>query len=434
MLVLSPPAPALRARRLSAAPRTGTAAVTLAGIVGVLAWYLLLLALRPGFFVDEGIHVPAVWNLLQGNAAALDRVPMLPTYHYFLAHVAGALGAELWTLRLPTVLLSWGTLLALGAALRSLNHAAPPERLLLLVAHPLLLPVCAVVYTDIPALLPLLVGLTLHCHRRYRAAALFLAISAAIRQSHIVWFGLFLLLALAECEGALPRSLCRRARAGALLRAAGRSCWPYLCGLAIGAGLLVWHGPATRLIIQNHPQFNPAQFFLLGLAAAVAWLPIWLPHVWQHRRPLLRAALDPALCVLPFALAGMLALSFRNPHEWNMTPHFIHNWPLATMTLHAGTRFVAGAVIVVAGLALAHRTAAGPRARELALIWLVTVVFLIPHYFADPRYYLVPFLLVDLFSAYTPAETRRLAAWYLGLTLAIGTFMLLQPWGCNGFW
>jgi hypothetical protein len=87
------------------------------------------------------------------------------------------------------------------------------------------------------------------------------------------------------------------------------------------------------------------------------------------------------------------------------------------------TRFAGGLMMVFAAAVITGLTWKQPRAGMLALVWSFSLVFLSFHWLVEPRYYIIPFLLLGLFTELSAGQARRMTIWYglLSLLAVVGT-------------
>jgi hypothetical protein len=200
-----------------------------------------------------------------------------------------------------------------------------------------------------------------------------------------------------------------------------------------GGFLAAWSGFSLSPKVENRFRPNVAQFYILALTAALLWAPAWLAHLaefWPRRFAAWLAR--PWICAALVAATGVLGLVYYSPHQWNTDLNYLRNWPLVAMNNALAARFLLGILIVVFIVVLADATVHSAARRTLGLVWAFALLFLVPHYLVDPRYYVVPLVLVDFFTPHTPAQARRLTAWYLLLALAVGAFIAGRPGGLIG--
>ncbi|MEW6252735.1 MAG: hypothetical protein AB1716_19030 [Planctomycetota bacterium] len=434
----------------------------LVAIAGVVTWYFAVNICLAHVLGDEMYHFPMVQALARGESPP-RKLPMPLTYHYvasfpvrIVAWVQGAGGSSpdvnLWAVRAFQATVAIAVLLLYRELIR-LRHPEDGERRLLLFAwNPLVFPFFVLVYTDVASLAALLLAVYAHLRGRRGWACVALVAACALRQSNLVWVACVATWRLVEALSALQSEADTASkmagRYGALLRAVLReNLWVHVLIVA-GAALFLyrWGGLVLSPDAGNQPAFNRAQLYLFGIVLAIVWLPRWGPAVVGNiRNAVIRpgTARRAAGSLLPGPVASELAVGaalggaalaavglaglYANVHEWNQELTFLHNWPLRIMA-DSRAAALAGAALLVAFAAgqfvLTRRSAA---AGLLAMLWLFAIVFLLPHFPADARYYIIPLVLLDFFTPYTPREVGRLAAWYAVLTTGVAAFVLSRP-------
>lgn len=405
-------------------------------ILSIVGWAVLVCQTRTWFVGDEIYHVPAIRDLADGHWETALGLPLPPTYHLYASCFVRVLGDALWVMRLANVVLAVAAVLLYHAAARACHRDYGAARLLQFAWNPLLLPYWVLVYTDLAALVAVLVALNFHVRNRTKLAAVGLLLACVIRQTSVMWVLLFLAL------GALRHYDARRAADPAdetdwpaLARDVARRYWPY--GLAFAAGsafAIAGRGALFAAKIENWATVNVAQIFVLVLLAALLWLPRWIahvPHVW--RRHIEPALVRPSGSAAAVAATALLAETYGT-HYWNRTLDFLRNWPLLYMARQGMFRYLMAALVVFLLPVFAYVTWRNPARRVLILLWAFTILFVMPHYVADPRYYIVPFVLIDFYTREQPARLRWQVAWYLLLAVGVGAFIVTTPGGYRGVW
>ncbi|MEO7252671.1 MAG: hypothetical protein ABIZ64_00360, partial [Casimicrobium sp.] len=162
---------------------------------------------------DEYVHWPQALRFAQGDWHIDPWLSTWPTMNFVVSCVLRVFRAEqLWVGRLVIVVFS---LVAFAGFLRLANAVETPARIdtrardimaLQWFTNPLMLLVCTVLYTDVPALAALIWAAVGVVERR---RALFLVAGIAtvmFRQTHLVWFATLLAWHLALTWQALPDS------------------------------------------------------------------------------------------------------------------------------------------------------------------------------------------------------------------------------------
>lgn len=394
-------------------PEGSHAAFHLAAACGLLAaWYVVLTAVHPTPIGDETYYLPSFAAAAAGDRQALAWHSVTPTYLQGLVYISRLTGGSIWALR--AVMLVQGVLAVLvtHALLRSAHtgDTRADRRLWLLVLNPLLVSLWVLVYTDMAALLVLLLALAAQRRGSHAVAAGALVLACLVRQSNVVWFVFFAVAAWRQED-----------RARCVLR--------YVAGAAV-AGALMAVG-IIRVLPNpiNGPRFNPAQPYFLALTAALLYAPLWLaewPRLWSALR---RQPLRAGHVALLIGVVAVLTLTYTNPHGWNADLAFLRNRPLVALEHSIPLRIAVslGLVAAAAGyIAYLRRSGA---AGLLGCAWLIGLLHILPLYLVDPRYYIVLFVLLDLLMPYSRAALARQIAWYGAWAAGIALYVLMRPGG-----
>ncbi len=400
-------------------------------IFGVVAGWGILWVAKPYPVADEaGQHLPVIKRFFGNDWRLPEHLPMPPTYHAAATVVAKTFGATLPVLRGFNAALGVLAILFFALLTRHRLMAAPNDALWHFAWLPILFPFWSLVYTESMAIFFLTGGLLLHVLGRRWSAAGMMFLACAVRQSNVVW-ALFLAgWAILERSGDGPWSR--------------RRWWTALGGyglvVLLAAGLFAWHGRLTVAPVEaNRLRFNVAQWYSFALFVILLWAPLWVLRFredagalrqWVGGRPGLVVAL-----IVGFGLAvAALTLAFDNPHPWNRDPRFVRNWALIAMDEHFSARLGAACLILVAGASAARLTWCAANRRDMALVWGCSTLYLLPHSLVDPRYYIVPMVLLNLLADHGHRAARALAVWYGLLSVGATLYIVLMGDATGGIW
>lgn len=398
--------------------------LAVASVLSVLAVFSTY-ADRP--IADEaGHHLHAIRQFYEGDWSRPEHLPMFPAYHAVAAVAARVFGANLLVLRGLSAVMMIGAVVFFDAALRRRGVKHRGYALLHFAWLPLLLPFSVMVYTESASMLCLAAAIYLQSRRQLQLSALALLFACLVRQSNVVWVVLLAVLAWTEHGREMPGDS-RKVEGGGARASNGElvvQLWGHAAVTVLTSVWLIVDAGGTRTIEANRPRFNVAQLYLFAMAGILLWAPLWmrrLPHdvralvLWFRMSP----ARGVVVVIVAGALVAMLAIAFRNPHPWNENPRYFRNLPLMAMSQSSAVRWIVAAVIVAIAPIVVRFTLAQTDRLKLALAWMFALLFLLPHSLAEPRYYVVPFVLLNLLSRYSAAEARVMAAWYFTLSAVL---------------
>lgn len=394
---------------------------TVLGWLGVLSW------LKPQYIADEWRHLLVIQGLTRGEWPPAGYLPMLPAYHLLAAGAACVFGDALLVVRALNAILALASVWVVDRIARRLGVNAGGGAVLLFVWNPLLLPYLVMGYTESATMLALLVAVYLHVRGWLLPSVGVLLLACLLRQSSVVWVAFLAGWHILATWDAQPGDGTRWDRVCRVVRTCAGRLWGHLALLVVAAGVLIWHPTFTAgSEVGNRAAVNVAQFYLFGLVVGALWLPLWLGvlcRLWPSR-------LQPSLawgwvCALLLAAVGGLEMAYRNPHPWNGDAAFLRNWPLITMMTSQVAR-LAAAVAIVAVAVLAAMFVYGKAGRRLLLLtWVFSLLYISPHWLVDPRYYIVPTVLLGLLTPLGPVSARWQIAWQAALTAGLAAYIVV---------
>lgn len=324
-------------------------------------------------FVDEYAHWPQAQSFAHGSWAMDPGISTWPTMNAIVGWSVALLGQTDSIVAGRLVIAAFAGL-AIGGFLalaREFDADAARMRTAQFFLSPVVLPFCALVYTDLPALACLIWAAVGALRRQAWLLIGAGALACAMRQSNIVWlFGLFALYG------------------GLVIRAGETILWRHVVAalLVVGAWLAaVWlqggvaSGAYTR---GDHPgalKGIPNLWFAC-FVAAIVYAPFLLDRLL--REPL-------RLALWQHATLGLLVLlTFRVTHRFNFVDgdYFIHNLLLTRSQTFWGFGLLLVVVVPAALLLVRTRLARFDAIRPG--LWLFGAASLLPLWLIEQRYYL----------------------------------------------
>ena len=159
-------------------------------LVLLLGW-MLLSGAPP--LMDETLHLRQVVRFASGDFTLYRRLEMLPTFHFIYASWTKLVGSEsIQSLRFFTLL--WSMCL-FAAAWYGSAKAEAASKVWQIFTLPILFPYLFLVYTDVPALVFLVLAFALVTQRKPKLACAAMTTATLLRQNHLVWFPFVIYLA-----------------------------------------------------------------------------------------------------------------------------------------------------------------------------------------------------------------------------------------------
>jgi hypothetical protein len=258
--------------------------------------------------------------------------------------------------------------------------------------------------------------------RRYNVSAFFIFLACFVRQSNLVWAAFLVMLAGWE----LWKEWRDRASSSDSLWKDFllKFCLPrlYGYGVAMIAFLLILFALTKGLIWGAVPlnRTRPniaAQLYTLCFFLLLLWAPVWLDRFRQDVQALKQGALDKplrgvAVFFLLLVIAAIMITTYDNPHPWNQYWYYLRNNLLVLMQQSMAWRIVGVLAVFWTAWAAMRIWDTQPFRVELALVGIFSALSLVPVALVEPRYFIVPFALVNVFMVYPPEQERRLLIWW----------------------
>jgi alpha-1,2-glucosyltransferase len=357
----------------------------LAGLLVLVSTYLVHQQIsRVGRYGDERHHLRQIESFCDGRLELYGKLTTIPGYHVLAALTGRALGGcSLEVARGVNTVFGLVSVLVFLLAARRAGSERPLLRTLQYFFLPILLPYYFLAYTDVSSVLLILVSLWLLVSKRPRAAGFVGDASLLVRQNNVAWLfflGLYLLVEERLWAGWRGRIF------GYLKRV-----WPAWLGMAAFLLFLILNGSVVLGERKAHRLgIYTANVFFALFCYAIVFLPSVAARLWRSRRRLL----DPRLLGL-VALGLVLYLTtFDGGHPYNQFEGFLRNDLLKAMDRQLWVRLAFYLPVALALAALALTRLQGPARTAL---YPFALLLLLPSWLVEPRYYIIPFVLLLLF-------------------------------------
>ncbi len=356
-------------------------------LLAALTLLLLFIWQPPHLIVDEFAHIKQIDEILSGR---FEQLPNITTFIYFHGLYASLIELFNFSEKPDYRIISTGVSFLLAINIywlsvtrhqcESIYSSTQLVIALQLLMLPIALPYYTLVYTDIMALMFLLMGMTCLLREKHWPAAALAGLAVLIRQPNLVWLAFMasmvffsgFKLGLKHVKAALIKSL------------------PYIM---VSFGFIVFfiynQGIALGDKSQHPISFNPTNVYFMALLACILFLPVLLSrakHVWLLLRN------KPWIWLLLALGLPSYYLTFEVTHIYNNEAAniFIRNWLINTINNHAQIKIASYFMAAYALLAVATIELKKP-AWNWLYPFLPLSVIAMP--LSEQRYYMVGFAL-----------------------------------------
>ena len=361
--------------------------------IPVLLGASFLIARTMELRVDEENHLSQIQNYVAGNF--ITNSTASGGFHFaaaIFAWLTGYSGKD--SIRLFALLVSGATILTFRTLVKSFEPQASTVRTLQFVLFPLLFPFWFLIYTDVLALLLLLLAILAVTRDRFHLTGVTMVLSMAVRQTYVVWLAMLAVWTAVVNFGGSLRQLVR------LGMSFGIAATLFLLFVLVNGGVAVGDRdahPDMELHTENL-LFMLVCFFLLFLPLIVSKLP-------QIAR------LRPALLTgVVLACVALFFGTFQVDHPYNVTTQetFVRNAILQAMTSSTLARMATSLAIALAALSLFVIRLRQP---VHYLIYPFAALSVMPVWLIEQRYYFPAFALFMLFrESASPGVERAMVA------------------------
>jgi alpha-1,2-glucosyltransferase len=384
-------------------------------VVGqVLALLLIIVILLAEFrfmsdvrlLVDEGNNFRQITRYINGDFSMQPQMNVIPGYHALVALAMAVFHKTgIFTARLVSVGISILSVAVFYLLTLKLYKRPSLTKTFQYTFFPILFPFFALVYTDVLALLLVLLAFYLILWKRYTLAGFIGILSVLARTNNIAWLAFLYVIVYFENYHLNWQDFLK----------SWRKTWIYWVGfiaflvfLILNKGIALTDKAAqpTGVFQTGNVFFLLFLFFLLFIPMNIANFPRIVRLVRDHK----------------WTWVGITAIflvyffTFSSTHHYNLIDldYYIHNKLLAAVTTNRGLKIAFFLPIAYSLFSLCVTTL-----HEKRFYWLYpfTVLSLVPFWLIEPRYSFVPLALFILFK-------KELSPWVEWIT--IGMYLVLS--------
>ena len=357
--------------------------------------------------VDERVHYPQVVIFARGYSRLDPRLTVVPGYHALLGAMASLADASsVRTIRFFNFIIGLAAVAAFHFSAKAQQARDPTVSTLQFAFLPVAFPLFFLIYTDITSLLFVLLMVLSAMHKRPRQAGLFGLISCLIRQTNVVWVAFVLIWSYVEENG----------WSWAPLKQTLGKYWVFLLTGALFVVFLV----ANRGVAIGDAGAHPVTGLHLGNVFFLLFLSFFLfvPRFAARYGE----ALSPLRAWPGWLGLGVLFVTFwrgfsvDHPYNTQLAEPFLRNDVLTFFSSCWFSRLLFFVPVALAVLSL--RTVR--LRRHWWLLYPFTILFLLPAWLIEQRYYLIPLSLFLLAREPISDLVERIQlGWFFVMSIAL---------------
>jgi hypothetical protein len=401
---------------------------------GLFFWGLWYLKQTGVQLADEQYHFDQIVRFYHGDWSLNPNITTIPGYELVLAGLLKITGEPSLTIvRLVSVVVNLFCWLIFYRIARLFDRHNAYFKTLQFALLPIALPFFILVYTDIFALLLILISLWFLLARRYWLAGLIVSLSLMVRQNEIIWvvgFWLMMLVQEVDWRKIWPRNpqvrnfpktiaILLHPRDSVSWFALFRQSTLFIFGAILFSLFLYLNGGVALA----QKEFHPTTFWHFGnvyyglFILAVLFWPLIISSLWRLTRHFkAKTFLGLVTGVIVFFCCYQLTFVSDHFHNGPLFNNYLRNRILLAATAGFLIRTYFFIPVFMALLFILRAKMIRPVGY---LVFPLTLVILLASWFIDPRYYFVPLTLFILF------REKEKTGWEI---------VTLVWWGILGLW
>jgi alpha-1,2-glucosyltransferase len=371
-----------------------------------------------GQAVDENNHYDQIVRLASGNWSMNPTLTMLPGFHALVAALVSVTGGvSEFSVRVTVFALSLATVGVFYALATRIEPSCAGMRTLQFTLLPILFPQFFLIYTDVTSVLFVLSMMLAAEDRRYWLAGGLGLVACLVRQDNVIWLAFVVLWSYQRDQGWTWTPIAQTLTRYSTFVATGVV---FLLLVAANHGQVALGDDAG-----SHPlrSLYLTNIFFLMFLSSILFLPLW----WGYRREFLERLRSRWLWLALLGVLPVFWLGFVNdhPHNTERADYFLRNAILIYFSSTAVRKLLFFIPVAIAVIGFA----AVPMKRAWWLIYPFTILFLLPEWLVEQRYYLIPLTLFMLGRESSSPRSERLQT-MLFFAGSAGLFMMVErSWG-----
>lgn len=362
-------------------------------------------SLNTDMLVDESTHAWIISNFYNGKFELLPHLTVLPGYHALCAIFEKfiAFSDTLATKRLFSTIIGFFSILVFYFLHKKIHNDKDTLKSLQLSYLPLLFPFFFLIYTDIPSLFFVLLGLLCFHYKRYSLMGIFALISVLMRQSNIIWVGYLAALTVFENHESIKITLFEPLTFVKIKELIKKNLFTIITIIAFIIFIKINGGIALG-DKQQHPSFSfkLGNLYLFISLALLLYLPIFISeakNVFKKIKPSL-SSIKGIIITIPVIIAAYIIYdyTFQITHAYNSLP--LYNWVIRNISLHFIANHLWAKILFFIAIfygSLVLIFAEFKNHKEKILYLSFATLSLIPFWLIEVRYAIIAMVLFTLY-------------------------------------
>src|SRR3989338_2871616 len=391
--------------------------LTIAIIIGLFSTYFLII--QKPLYVDEQAHFWTISNFCRFDYTIPDFLTTIPGYHFFGGFFGYLTSCTESSIRFFSLLVSLASVFVFYSICKQMNVKHKKEKSLQFLFLPILFPFFFLIYTDVLSVLFVLSMFYFLLREDYILSGTFGLLSFIVRQNNIIWIIFCLVYILIDLKD--KKTFLEKTREIFSKRFLIKA-YPYLAVLLIAFIFIIKNGGVVLGDKEKHPDlfFGPMNiytflFFFFWIKLPENILNFKKIGSWFKRVEKKELGMIILLSLIFFTF---FLMTFKIDHAYN--DYGIYNYFLRNKILH----FFNGSIILQSVFFLCilysifslYRTKFAEKRHYL--IYIFSIIFLGMSWLIENRYFLIPYIMINLFALREAKTEKTLAVWYLFGTIA----------------
>src|SRR3989338_6209663 len=377
-------------------------------IIHFLAYFLIK---DRGLMIYENLHYSQIVGFIRQNYALSPGLAMLPGYHFVIAAIAQVVNASsVPAIRAISLLLNLISIPVFYMIARIIDYKSAIIKTVQYSFFPILFPFFALIYTDFLSLTLIIIAVYFIFRKKYHPAGIILSLDVLVRQNNLIWLVFLNIYIYLKTYGLVLR--------GRYLNDHMKNTMTFILGpIIFDIFLMVYHRVSVcEQTLVYATAVVPNNLFIMLFMSLIIFLPVNISLIkkfivyWRKKIFLLAP-----LVILFFPFNHY----FRVENPYNLNTFFLHNLLFVYFTSGIYQKLIFFVILILAVMfvrmiKLHHK--------EDYLFYLFTVIFFIPLWFIDIRYYMTPLSLFMLFRKSRTQSVEIITSVYFILLSAICYF------------